>query len=71
VSGKETKTQRVVTVPGVAPLQARAPARRECGSEFQSLGTTEQKDRSPTVFNLKFGTVRVGVSDDRNARAGT
>jgi len=57
-------------MPGVASLQARAPARSERGSEFQSLGPTEQKDRSPTVFNLKFGAVRVGVSDNCNVRDG-
>jgi len=37
-------------VPGVASVQARAPARREGG---RALGPDEQKDRSPTVFNLK------------------
>jgi len=36
-------------VPRVASLQARAPARREGGREFQALGPDAQKDRSPTV----------------------
>jgi len=40
-------------------------------SEFQSLGPTQQKDRSPTVCNLKLGPARVGVSDDGSVRAGT
>jgi len=40
----------VETDPGVASIQARAPARREGGREFQALGPDEQNDRSPTVF---------------------
>jgi len=36
------RRRKSVTVPGVASLQARAPARREWGSEFQSLGPTAQ-----------------------------
>jgi len=40
-------------VPGVASVQARVPARREDGREFQALGLDAQMDRSPTVFNLK------------------
>jgi len=43
------------TVPGVASVQARAPARREGGREFQALGPDAQKDWSPTVFN--FGEI--------------
>ncbi len=61
----------VLTVPGVASAQARVPARRECGREFHILGPTEQKDRSPTVFSLKWGTASVGEWDDLKARAGT
>ena len=57
-------------MPGVASVQARAPARREGGREFQALGPDEQKDRSPTVFNLKVGTAKVGFSDDLKARTG-
>ena len=57
-------------MPGVASVQARAPARREGGREFQALGPAEQKDRSPTVFNLKDGTAKVGKSDDLNVRTG-
>ena len=58
------------TVPGVASVQARAPARREAGREFQALGHVEQKDRSPTVFSLKVGTAKEGKSDDLRARTG-
>jgi len=29
-----------------------------------------RKDRSPTVFNLKVGTAKVGKSDDLKARTG-
>ena len=57
-------------MPGVASVQARAPVRREGGREFQALGPAEQKDRSPTVFNLKDGTAKVGKSDDLNVRTG-
>jgi len=57
-------------VPGVASVQARAPALREGGREFQALGPDAQKDRSPTVFNLKVGTAKVGLLDDRKARRG-
>jgi len=57
-------------VPGVASVQARAPARREGGREFQVLGSDAQKDWSPTVFNLKVGTAKVGSSDDLKARTG-
>jgi len=39
-------------MPGVASVQARAPARRAGGREFQALGPDAQKNRSPTVFNL-------------------
>jgi len=39
-------------VPGVESVQARAPARREGGREFQNLGPDEQKDWSPTVFDV-------------------
>jgi len=57
-------------VPGVASVQARAPARREGGREFQALGPDAQKDRSPTVFNIKVGTAEVGKSDDLKASTG-
>ena len=57
-------------MPGVASVQARVPARREGGREFQALGPDEQKDRSPTVFNLKVGTAKVGKSEDLKARTG-
>jgi len=57
-------------VPGVASVQASEPARREDGREFQALVPDEQKDRSPTVFNLKVGTAKVGKSDDLKARTG-
>jgi len=57
-------------VPGVASVQDRAPARREGGREFQVLGPDAQKDRSPTVFNLKVGTAKVGLSDDLRDRKG-
>jgi len=40
-------------VPGVASVQAGAPAQGEGGRELQALGLDAQKDRSPTVFNLK------------------
>jgi len=50
-----------VTALRVASLEASAPARRECGSEFRRLGPTEQKDRSPTAFSLKCEAARVGV----------
>jgi len=56
-------------VPGVASVQATAPARREGGREFQILGPDAQKDRSPTVFNLKVGTAKEGLSDDLKARS--
>jgi len=49
------------TVPGVASVQARAPARREDRREFQALGPDAQRDRSPTVFNLKVDTAKVIV----------
>jgi len=45
-------------VRGVASAQARAPARRDVGSEFQALGHVELMERSPTVFNLKSGTAK-------------
>jgi len=48
----------------VASVQARAPARREAGREFQALGPNAQKDRLPTVYTLKVGTVKVGKSDE-------
>ncbi len=57
-------------MPGVASVQARAPARREGGREFQALGPAEQKDRSPTVFSLNSGAAKVGKSDDLKARDG-
>jgi len=49
-------------MPGVASVQARAPARRIGGREFQAQGPDAQKDRSPTVVNLKGGTTQVGKS---------
>jgi len=57
-------------VPGVALVQAKAPGRRESGRKFQALGPDEQKDRSPTVLNLKVGTPKVGKSDDLKVRTG-
>jgi len=57
-------------VPGVASVQAKAPARREGGREFQDLVPDEHKDRSPTVFNLTVGTAKVGKSDDLKAQTG-
>jgi len=57
-------------VPGVASVQARAPEQREGGREFQALGPDEQKDRSPTVFNLKVCRAKEGKSDDLKARTG-
>jgi len=57
-------------VPRVASVQAGAPARRKGGREFQALDPDAQKDRSPTVFNLKVGTANEGLSDDLKARAG-
>jgi len=44
--------------------------RREAGREFRAVGPDAQKDRSPTVFNLKVGTSKVGKSDDLKARTG-
>jgi len=54
-------------VPGVASVQALAPARTEDEREFHALGTDAQKDWSSTVFNLKVGTAKVGNSNDLNA----
>jgi len=72
VSGQEMETQKSSnSATRVALLQARAPARRDLGREFPSLVPTEQKDQSPTAFNLTFGTVRVGVSDGCIVRAET
>jgi len=51
-----------------ASVQTRAPARGEGGREFPALGPDAQKDWSPTVFNLKVGTAKVGQSDDLKAR---
>jgi len=58
------------TLPGVAPVHAITPARRECGVEFQALGPAVEKDQSPTVFNLKGGTAEVGEPNDIKARTG-
>jgi len=55
-------------VPGVASVQARVPARREGGREYQALRPDEQNDWSPTVLNLKVETAKVGFSDDLKAR---
>jgi len=55
-------------VPGVASVQARAPARSEGGKEFQVLRPDAQNDRLTTVFNLKIGTAKVGLTDDLKAR---
>jgi len=46
-------------VPGVASVQAKAPARREDGREFQALGPDEQKDRSATVFNYSVNSCTI------------
>jgi len=51
-------------VPAAALVQAKAPVRREYGSEFHSLCPTEHKDQLPAVPNLKRGTARVGVSEE-------
>jgi len=53
VTYKNIRHRRAVKVPKVASLQAREPPRRELRSEFQSLGLTELKDLSPTVFKSK------------------
>jgi len=58
------------TVPGVASIQATAPARREGGRECQARGPDAQKDRSPTVFIVIVDTAKIGRSDDLEARAG-
>ncbi len=58
-------------MPGVASVQARVPAHRECGREFHTLGPTEQKERSPTVFSLKRDIARQEESEDLNAQAET
>jgi len=65
---KRKQQSRAETVPGVTSVQARAPARRESGREFQALGPEAQTDRSLTVFNLKAGTAEVEKSDDLKAR---
>ena len=49
------------TVPGVASVQARAPARREDEREFQGIGPFKQNDRSPAVFSLKYKVVHTGL----------
>jgi len=41
---------------GVASVQIRATARRECESEFRALGHAEHNERWPTKFNLKIRT---------------
>jgi len=43
----------------MVPIQARAPALRECGKEFRALGPAEQKDRSSTVLNLRSGASKL------------
>jgi len=57
-------------VQGVASVQARASRRGEGAREFQGIGPHAQKDLSPTVFNLKVGTAKGGLSDDLKARTG-
>jgi len=53
------------TVPGVASLQARTPARREFGRGLPAVGPAAKKDRSPKVFNLKGGKAKLRESDDQ------
>jgi len=55
-------------VPGVISVQAWAPAQREDGRAFKALCPDAQKDRSPTVFKLKVGIAKVGLSDDLKVR---
>jgi len=55
-------------VSGVASVQARAPAQRNRWKRVPNLGPDAHKDRSPTVFNLKVGTAKVGKPDDIKAR---
>jgi len=50
--------------------QARAPVGRECGRKFPALGISELKERSPTVFNMKSGTAKIGVSKDPSKKTG-
>jgi len=57
-------------VPGVASVQARAPAGREGGREFQALGPDKQKGRSPTVFSLKVGAAKLRKTDDLKVQTG-
>jgi len=54
----------------VPSVQARAPARREGGREFHAPVPDVQKERSPTVFNLKVGTAKAGLSDRHHIRTG-
>jgi len=54
------RRRRAVTVPGVALQQARTHVQKERGSAFHSLYSSEQKDRSPTVGNVKLGTILTG-----------
>jgi len=53
---RDGDANKTVKVPGVASLQAKVPVRREWGSEFQSLGPTEQNhvqsNRQP--FSIKI-----------------
>jgi len=51
-------------VPGVVSVQARAPAQREGGREFQAQGPDAQNEQSPTVLKLKVETAKVGLSDN-------
>jgi len=71
VSGQEMKTKKISNSARGGIATGKGLARRTWGSEFQGLGPTEQKDRPHTFFNLKFGTFKVGGSDERNVRGGT
>jgi len=51
-------------MPAAAPPPARLPARRNLKTEVQGLGCSEQKDRSPTILNLKYESARVRASED-------
>jgi len=45
-------------------VQARVPALREYGREFHIVGPTEHEERSPTVYSLKMGTVKLAESEN-------
>jgi len=50
VSDQEIAVKQGITVPGVASVQTRRLARKECGTAFHALVHDKQKDRSPMVF---------------------